>query len=169
MPDKPAAVFDAGIVLQAALRPRGPAGRAFALIEEELFTLYVSEEGLAEYRDVLSRPSIRRKNPHLTDALATALVERLCGRAVLIPDVPAQFQYPRDPDDEHVVNLAIAVGARYLVSRDKDLLDLWDESRPEGRAFRQRFPHLRILDPVAFLREIIERGSSPPMIPGPVA
>ena len=30
---------------------------------QDLFTLYVSEEGLAEYRDVPSRPSIRRKNP----------------------------------------------------------------------------------------------------------
>lgn len=124
-------------------------------MEEDLFTLYVSEEGLAEYRDVLSRPSIRRKNPHLTDALATALVERLCSRAVLVPDVPDHFQYSRDPDDEHVVNLALEVGARYLVSRDKDLLDLMDESRPEGRSFRQRFPDLQILDPVVFLQDIV--------------
>jgi predicted nucleic acid-binding protein len=108
-----------------------------------------------KHRNVLSRPSIRRKNPHLTDALASALVARLRSRAVLISEVPEVFRYSRDPDDEHVVNLAIAVGARYLVSRDKDLLDLMDESRPEGWAFQQRFPGLEILDPVAFLRKLV--------------
>ena len=47
------------------------------------------------------------------------------------------------------MDLAAAAGARYLVSRDKDLLSLMQDE-----AFRQQFPDLTIVDPVAFLREI---------------
>jgi putative PIN family toxin of toxin-antitoxin system len=153
--EKPAVVFDANIVLQAALRPRGPAGRLLLLLDQDLFTLDVSEDGLAEYQDVLNRPSVRSKNPHLTDQLAEAIVESVRRHALRCASVPNHFQYPRDPDDEHVINPAIETGARYLVSRDKDLLVLMDENWTEGRAFSQRFPGLTILDPVSFLQAIL--------------
>jgi predicted nucleic acid-binding protein len=58
------------------------------------------------------------------------------------------FSCPRDPDDEPYVNLAVAAGARYLVTRDKDLLDLMEDAD-----FRRRFATLAILDPAAFLLE----------------
>ena len=146
---KPGGVLDTGVILQAALRPTGPAGRLLALLDKDLFTLHVSEEVIAEYEDVLARPSVRAKNPHLTAQLAAAIVERIRGRALLFSAPPDHFRYPRDPDDEHILNLAIETKAEYLVSRDKDLLDLMDENQSEGRAFRQRFPGLTILDPVS--------------------
>jgi predicted nucleic acid-binding protein len=64
------------------------------------------------------------------------------------------FVYPRDPDDEPYINLAVASDARYLVTWDNDLLELMDEKMPAGSDFRQRFPHLLILNPVALIREI---------------
>jgi predicted nucleic acid-binding protein len=64
----------------------------------------------------------------------------------------------RDPDDSHYVNLALAADAKLIVSRDRDLLDLMDNSIPEGLDFQGRFPSLRILDPVAFLREFEEQN-----------
>ena len=157
MGEKPGVVFDTGIILQAGLRPTGPAGRLVSLLDQGLFTLYVSEEGLAEYEDVLNRPSVRSKNPHLTGQLAAAIVDRIRRQAALCSAVPNHFQYPRDPNDEHILNLAIETKAQYLVSRDRDLLDLMDENRPEGQAFRQRFPGLSILDPVSFLQVISSR------------
>ena len=63
--------------------------------------------------------------------------------------MPPVFSYPRDPKDEPYVNLAVAAGLRYLVSRDKDLLDLMQDP-----SFQQRFPDLMILDPVTFLRAL---------------
>lgn len=149
MDDLPRVVFDAGIVLQAGLRPTGPAGRVVSLLDRGLFTLSVSEEGLAEYEEVLARPSIRRKNPHLTDELVSAIITRIRTDATLLSDVPNHFQYPRDRDDEHVINLAIEAGAQYLVSRDKDLLDLMSD-----QIFQQHYPHLTILDPVALLHAL---------------
>jgi uncharacterized protein len=67
----------------------------------------------------------------------------------MIADVPGQFQYDRDPKDEPYVDLALAAQAVYLVSRDKDLLEL---TADEG--FRERFPGLMVLDPAALLREM---------------
>jgi putative PIN family toxin of toxin-antitoxin system len=149
MADSPGVVLDTGIVLQAGLRPLGPAGQLVSLIDQNLFTLYLSEPGVEEYADVLHRPSIRAKNPQLTDDLATAIAERIRIQGVLLPAVPDHFHYPRDPDDEHVVNLAIEAKAQFLVSRDKDLLDLMHDEE-----FHRRYPDLTILDPVTFLHEL---------------
>lgn len=62
--------------------------------------------------------------------------------------------YDRDPDDAHYVNLALAADARLILSRGKDLLDLMDSTKPEAAEFQKRFPTLRILNPVGFLREV---------------
>jgi predicted nucleic acid-binding protein len=71
-----------------------------------------------------------------------------------VSDVPKVFTYPRDPDDEPQINLAVAAGVRYLVTWDNDLLDLMSEKKAAGSDFRQRFPQLLILTPVALIREI---------------
>jgi len=44
-------------------------------------------------------------------------------------------EYPRDPNDEAILNLAIYVRADYLVARDKDLLTL-----NRNRDFRLLYP-----------------------------
>ena len=56
---------------------------------------------------------------------------------------------PRDPDDEVFLNLAIQSDAEFLVTRDRDLLDLMDDSE-----FCSQFPHLRIVAPVGFLEAV---------------
>lgn len=73
-----------------------------------------------------------------------------------IKEVPRAFEYPRDPTDEPYINLAIAAHAKYLVSRDKDLLDLMTATDLESKQFRQRFRFLRIIDPAGLLHEIKE-------------
>jgi putative PIN family toxin of toxin-antitoxin system len=146
---EPVVVFDTGIVLQAAINPLGPAGAA---LDQEKVTAYVSPRLRSEWEDVLTRPSLRARNPELTDAQVAAALQRFDAQAIMVPNAPTYLVYPRDPDDEPVINLAIHVKASFLVTRDRDLLDLMDESRPEGRNFRQRFPDLKILDPVSFLR-----------------
>jgi len=161
MDDRPGVVLDAGVVLQAALRPRGPAGGVVSLLDRSLFTLYVSAEGLVEFADILARPEIRRKNPHLTDELAAAILTRVRAYSILVTNVPVHFRYPRDPDDEHVINLAIEAKLRYLVSRDNDLLDLSTDV-----TFEQSYRGLRIVDPVVFLQVwTSEQRSSDPLHP----
>ncbi len=67
-------------------------------------------------------------------------------------DVQQWFDYPRDPNDEPFLNLAIEVEADYLISRDPDLLDLMKWEKEEGRTFQQRFRFLKIVTPVEFLQ-----------------
>jgi putative PIN family toxin of toxin-antitoxin system len=150
---KPRAVFDCMVFLQGAGRPASPSRACFEVLNQGGAELCLSPEVLAEARDVLSRPKIRKQFPALTDEAATEFLRRAENKAVMVEAVPVVFRYSRDPKDEKYLNLAVAAGARYLVTRDNDLLDLMDESNPTGKDFRERFPQLTILDPVAFLRE----------------
>lgn len=63
------------------------------------------------------------------------------------------------PDDEMYINLAIVANATYLVSRDKDLLDLVTTSTDVARQFRLRYPFLRIMKAADFINTI-ESASS---------
>jgi predicted nucleic acid-binding protein len=77
-------------------------------------------------------------------------------KAVLLNRVSSVFQLPRDPKDEKYINLAIGVEADYIVSRDKDLLDLMTGIDLESKEFRQRFRPLKIVEPIEFLKIIAE-------------
>lgn len=134
----------------------GPAFACLQLVREGRVELCVSPAILAEIGDVLARPKLRKKLPSLTPGRVAAFLDDVSSIALFIPDVPARFRYERDPKDEPYVNLALAAGARYLASRDRDLLDLAGD---EG--FRRAFPGLATLDPVAFLREIASTGDHP--------
>jgi putative PIN family toxin of toxin-antitoxin system len=144
-------VFDCMVVLQGAARPESPAGACLLLVELEAVELCLSEEVIAEVRDVLTRPRLRQKFPVLTDEFVDRFLAALETRALLIPDVPRVFSYGRDPKDEPYINLAIAAGADYLVSRDADLLDLARPSDSDGRRLLEHAPSLQILDPNSFL------------------
>ena len=82
-------------------------------------------------------------------------------RATTIPEVPRLFVYERDPKDEPYINLAIAAGASYLVSRDADILDLAERDNHDGARLRRYAPNLRILDPASFLADLRRTVESP--------
>jgi predicted nucleic acid-binding protein len=93
------------------------------------------------------------------------LIERFLGalgkRALTVPEVPRIFSYGRDPKDEQYINLAIAAGASYLVSRDSDVLDLANPNDPDGTRLRRHAPRLQILDPVSFLADMRRKLEAP--------
>lgn len=153
----PRAVFDCMVFLQGAGRPAGPARSCFRLVDEGNVMLCVSDEILAEVRDVLTRPKTRRRFPLLTPEWAESFVENAANKAFVFSDVPKTESLERDPKDEPYLNLAIAAKAHYLVSRDRDLLDLMSDDN-----FRQRNPDLLILNPAAFLQEIARQAQSEP-------
>lgn len=146
-------VYDCVVFLQGLIKESGPGAECLELFEDGKIELFISDAVLNEIGDVLTRPDLQHRFPLLTQERAEDLLGGLKERATLLESIPAEFSYDRDPKDEMYVNLALAAGAAYLVSRDKDLLDLMKET-DTGRNFRQRFPSLTILDPVAFLRKI---------------
>ena len=71
---------------------------------------------------MLHRAEVRRQLPGITDRIINAFLTKLEAKAILIANVPAEFHYERDPDNEMYINLAVVTNAAYLVSRDKDPL-----------------------------------------------
>jgi putative PIN family toxin of toxin-antitoxin system len=150
------AVVDCMVYLQAAAREDGPAAACLQLVGDGRVRLYTSPEVIAEVSDVLTRPKVRQKFSALTPDAVALFLQEVADQAMMLAEVPKVFTLERDPKDETYVNLALAAGARYLVSWDNDLLDLGNEDQEAGKAFRQRFPDLIILNPMAFLREARE-------------
>jgi putative PIN family toxin of toxin-antitoxin system len=147
----PPVVFDCMVFLQGAGRPQGPAAACLGLVDEAKVVLCVSPDVLAEVRDVLTRPETLHRFPRLSPEWVESFVTNLELKGVVFARVPHAVALPRDPKDEPYLNLAVVAGAKYLVTRDYDLLDLMKDED-----FRQRYPDLRILEPVAFLREIAD-------------
>lgn len=152
MTDKPRVVFDCNILLQAAAREKSVAAKCLNLAESRLIQICLSREVLAEAEDVLNRPEIRAHFPDLSDEIVGAFLKRLQKLAVLIRPIPKKFSYPRDEDDEPYINLAVAADADFIISRDRDLLDLMTGHTNDCKEFRQRFRPLRVIKPDAFLK-----------------
>jgi putative PIN family toxin of toxin-antitoxin system len=145
------------VFLQGLISESGIAVDCFELFENGIIELFVSEDVLAEIQDVITRPKLQAKYSRLTDERAEKLVEVLRTKATLIKDVPPVFNYPRDPKDEKYINLAIAVGAEFIISRDTDLLDLMTGFDDNSKEFRQRFRPLKVIQPLELLKIVKER------------
>ena len=153
----PRAVYDCSLFLQTALKRRGPAAACFDLVEAGRVQLVTSDAVRAEVREVLSRQKLLRKYPQLASPWVAEFLESTFARAINFEAVPDVFRYPRDPNDEPYLNLAFAARAVYLVSRDKDLLDLQSPDSESGQELRQMLPQLAVLDPAAFLQHVPSR------------
>lgn len=153
--EKPRVVFDCMVCLQAAAREKSSAAACLRLAENNLINLYVSRDILREVENVLSRDYIRERFTALTNESVANFMTRLRAAANYLRTVPRHYEYEeRDVKDEPYINLAIEVEARYLVSRDNDLLDLMKWEKEEGREFQRRFRHLKITTPETFLQEL---------------
>ena len=150
----PAVVLDCVIYVQAAISTRGPAAQCLEAAEAGHLRLIASEAILAELTDVLRRPEFVQRRPHLTPDYVTAFVSRVRRTALVIHPVEAVFTFARDPNDEPYLNLVIASEANYLVSRDRDLLDLDKPDSESGRDLRRILPDIAIMDPVELLQRI---------------
>ncbi|MFN7949758.1 MAG: putative toxin-antitoxin system toxin component, PIN family [Blastocatellia bacterium] len=145
-------IFDTVALVQSAINSQGAARKCLAYFEQGRISIAVSRNTLAEVRAVLSRPFIRQRYEHITDELVDALTEFLSYKGIFVRHVGRHFTYPRDPNDEPYLNLAIEVRADYLISRDYDLLDLMKWNQPAGRDFQRRFRFLKIVTPEEFLQ-----------------
>jgi putative PIN family toxin of toxin-antitoxin system len=150
----PRVVFDCNLFVQGIANRNSPARQAMRLFFNGDISLFVSEPIVREVREVLNRAQLRRKLPGINDRIVNAFLTKLEAKAILIANVPEEFHYERDPDDEMYINLAVVANASYLVSRDKDLLDLVTTSTDIARQFRSRYPFLRIMTAADFITAI---------------
>jgi putative PIN family toxin of toxin-antitoxin system len=150
----PRVVFDCNLFVQGIANRNSPARKALRLFFNGDISFFVSEPIIREVRDVLNRTEVRKLLPGINDRIVNAFLSKLEAKAILIVNVPEEFHYERDPDDEMYINLAIVANATYLVSRYKDLLDLMTTSTDVARQFRLRYPFLRIIKAADFITTI---------------
>ncbi|MGI8641003.1 MAG: putative toxin-antitoxin system toxin component, PIN family [Pyrinomonadaceae bacterium] len=150
------AVFDCNILIQATTNSRNPASACFRLVENKVVKLFVSEKTLQELEEVLNRPYIKNRFK-FTDEVIREFLDKVRNLATVLKNVPKSFSLPRDVDDKEYINLAIESEADYIVTRDKDLLDLMKGYDVESKEFRQRLRPLKIVEPIAFLKIVEEQ------------
>ena len=153
------AVFDCNIFLQSLLNPHSIAAKCLEKVRSGKVKLFVSKDTLAEVRDVVLRPNILARLPDADAAQIEAFIEDISSVSTLIHSVPETFKFSRDPKDEIIINLAVVAEVEYIVSRDKDLLDLMSGFTDECKEFRQRFRFLKVVEPLEFLRIVEEKES----------
>lgn len=149
-------VFDCNVLLVAAAKEKSMAAACLWFARSGYVRLFLSKDVLEELTDVLNRPKIRASFVTLTDELVSSFLDQLKEVGEFIRYVPKKFTYSRDKDDEQYVNLAGAVDAHYLVSRDKDLLSLNTGHSDECKQFRQQFRPLKVIEPLDLLWQIAQ-------------
>lgn len=151
------AVFDCNVFWQIFFSGTGVGSRCWELVTSGQVELVISPYILEEIRDVLTRPETRERFTQATEENVAVFIEEIIDFATFVPSVPKRFEFSRDPKDEPYINLAAQEGADYIVSRDKDLLDLMIGYDIESKEFRQRFRPLKVVDTLTFV-EIVEIG-----------
>jgi putative PIN family toxin of toxin-antitoxin system len=134
------AVLDSTVLVSAFLTAKA-GGVSYELLRfaAQDFTLHLSPAILRETEDVLlTRPHLRKRYEYRDDDVRTFVANlALLGEVTAeITDVPGVV---RDPNDDMVIACAVAVSAQYIVTRDRDLLDL------------ARYRDIEIRTPEAFL------------------
>lgn len=132
------AALDTNVLVSALLTPKGAPAGLLRAWQSGAFELVTSERLLRELEEVLQRPKFRR---YLDAADIGDFVEMLRARAIVAPDPSEPAGVSKDPEDDHVIAVAIG-GASVLVSGDDQMLGF-------------RVPGLAILSPRAFL-EVLE-------------
>ena len=134
------AVLDTTALVSAMLtrKPGAACHELIRLAKDGAFELFMSSDILEETAETLRYPHLRKRYDY-SDTDIIAFCQDLVLVGTIIDDAPV-VPVVRDPDDDKIVACAVAAGADYLVSRDKDLLILKEH---EG---------ISIISPEAFLR-----------------
>lgn len=117
-------VLDSVVWVSAFLRKTGLTAE---LIRQGSLTtqFYTAEEIITEIRRVLlEKPHIRKRYAYLDREVEEFIDEVVRELAINVSPLPDIYAVERDPKDDMVVACAVAAQADYIVSRDRDLLDL---------------------------------------------
>jgi putative PIN family toxin of toxin-antitoxin system len=131
-------VFDAGVVFSAA-GWRGEAHRCLVAMARRQVIAYATGETLNELRNLLVDRGNKIKFPPVTT------LTWYYDRVKLVESAPLGKQRSRDAKDDPYLACTLAAGAKFIVSRDDDLLAL---EKPFG---------IQILTP----RELLARLARP--------
>ena len=130
-------VLDTNIII-SALISRGPPYRIIAAWRDQQFTALISAALLAEYARAVRYPKVRRSHGLDEEELAR-FVGRFIRFGELVESEERLAIVTDDPDDDRILECAVAGEATHIVTGDPHLLAL------------ERYQEISILTPRAFL------------------
>lgn len=134
-------VLDTNVVVSGVIKQEGPPGQILIrFFQERKFISITSLEILAEIREVLQPPKVRRYHGW-TNAEIDAFVTFLYAQSV-VTEGTRTVNVARDPQDNKFLACAREGSAEYLVSGDDDLLQI------------KVFERTQIVRPRAFLETL---------------
>jgi putative PIN family toxin of toxin-antitoxin system len=107
------AVIDTNIIISAMRSTQGASHAILLAIHRRQFTPVISVPLLMEYEEVAKRPGMV---PHLTPVQIDILLDQICARAVEQRIFFNWRPFLPDPDDDMLVELAIASQAPCIVT-----------------------------------------------------
>lgn len=117
------AVLDTNILVSRFIVPHGNAAQIVRFWEEGTFQLLISEPILVECARILGSPRIRRKYSFTGEEL-DHYITSLRENANLVQPTVTLDAVKADPDDNAIVECAIAGDADYIITGDMHLLNL---------------------------------------------
>jgi len=116
------AVLDTVIFVRALINPHGKWGRLLFELSDR-YVIVLSPEIIREILSVVYRPSLRERLPEIAEPapLAQVLAVLECAEVV---EPTRELSVCRDPSDDKFFECALEAGARYIVSEDRDILDV---------------------------------------------
>ena len=110
--------------------------------------LYTAEEILQEIRQVLlEKPHIRNRYTYSSEKVET-FIDYLKDISIIVAQLPEVRVIERDPKDDMIIACAVAASVDYIISRDRDLLDLGN------------YQQIQIVTPEHFMRILRSREDS---------
>lgn len=132
------AVLDTNVVISATLIRDGNEDRILRAWQRGVFELVLSPPILDEMGRALFYEKLRKAR-WMTEAEVVSLLRSLAQESTLVPG-RVRLEVSRDPEDNKFLEAAIEARAQYVVTGDKDLLDL------------KTCRGVRIVAPAAFLK-----------------
>src|SRR5262245_23336376 len=132
------AVLDTNVIISALLSSAGPPAETVQHWEQEQFELATSPVLLAELQETLTYARVQ-KYLKRSPAYIEAFLKRLSTTSIFVDPPFGLDVMADDPDDNRVLECALAAEAAYIVSGDSHLLDL------------KHYQGIEILPPAGFL------------------
>lgn len=123
--NKPRAFLDTNLLISSIIIPKGNPGKVIFAWEQDLFILLVSAESLEELKEVTSRKKFL-DSYDLFKLRSSELINTLKLAAEIVTPLPKKdlLLHSRDPEDDYLLASALGGNADYLITGDKDLLEL---------------------------------------------
>jgi putative PIN family toxin of toxin-antitoxin system len=136
-------VLDSNVIVSAMMSAGSVPARILHAWDERRFELLVSADMLAEYRRSLGYDRVRQRHEK-TDGEVDEPIQNYIDAAIVVQPESTLTAITSDPDDNRVLECAMAGDATHIVSGDRHLLALGD------------YQEVPILTPRAFLDLLLD-------------